>query len=60
MDSVWLAAAAAERPFAVVRIISDTPTRELTRPLATVAGIALASAALARAARALDGWTPDI
>ncbi len=50
MESVWLARAAGERPFAVVRIISDTPTRELTRPLATVAGVARAAAALARAA----------
>jgi 4-hydroxy-3-methylbut-2-enyl diphosphate reductase len=58
MESVWLAAAARERPFAVVRIISDTPERELTRPLATVTGVALASAALARAAGALHGWTP--
>jgi 4-hydroxy-3-methylbut-2-enyl diphosphate reductase len=59
MESVWLAAAAAERPFAVVRIISDTPTRELTRPLATVAGVARASAALARAAGALRGWSAE-
>jgi 4-hydroxy-3-methylbut-2-en-1-yl diphosphate reductase len=53
MESVWLAAAAGGRPFAVVRIISDTPGRELTRPLATVAGVARASAGLARAAGAL-------
>jgi 4-hydroxy-3-methylbut-2-enyl diphosphate reductase len=59
MESVWLAPAAAERPFAVVRIISDTPGRELTRPLATVAGVALASAGLARAGRALAGWEPQ-
>jgi 4-hydroxy-3-methylbut-2-enyl diphosphate reductase len=59
MESVWLASAARGRPFAVVRIISDTPTRELTRPLATVAGVARAAAALARAAGALRGWSPD-
>jgi nucleoside phosphorylase len=59
MESVWLSAAAGERPFAVVRIISDTPTRELTRPLATVTGVARASAALARAAEALRGWSTD-
>ena len=53
MESVWLAPAAGERPFAVLRIISDTPGRELTRPLATVAGVALASAGLARAAGCL-------
>ena len=32
MESVWLAPGAGERPFAVVRVISDTPARELTRP----------------------------
>lgn len=58
MESVWLAAGAAGRPFAVVRVISDTPARELTRPLATVAGVARASAALRRAATALGAWSP--
>ncbi len=58
MESVWLAPGAGSRPFAVVRIISDTPGRELTRPLATVAGIALASAALRRAAGCLHAWLP--
>jgi len=56
MESVWLAAAAAQRPFAVVRVISDTPGRELTRPLATVAGFARASAGLRRAAGCLPAW----
>ena len=59
MESVWLAPAAAQRPFAVLRIISDTPARELTRPLATAAGVALASALLRRAARCLPAWAPD-
>lgn len=59
MESVWLAAAAGKRPFAVARIISDTPARELTRPLATLAGFGLASAALARAAGALSRWAPE-
>jgi 4-hydroxy-3-methylbut-2-enyl diphosphate reductase len=56
MESVWLARGAGERPFAVVRVISDTPARELTRPLATVAGVARASGALRRAAGALGEW----
>lgn len=60
MESVWLAPGARERPFAVLRIISDTPRRELTRPLATVAGVARAAAALARAAGALRGWSADV
>jgi 4-hydroxy-3-methylbut-2-en-1-yl diphosphate reductase len=59
MESVWLAPGAGARPFAVLRIVSDTPARELTRPLATVAGVARASAGLARAARCLHGWRLD-
>jgi 4-hydroxy-3-methylbut-2-en-1-yl diphosphate reductase len=59
MESVWLAPGAGERPFAVVRVISDTPARELTRPLATVAGVARASGALRRAAGALHEWVPE-
>ncbi|HEV3072230.1 MAG TPA: hypothetical protein VGY76_12490 [Solirubrobacteraceae bacterium] len=58
MESVWLAAAASERPFAVVRVLSDTPKRELTRPLLTIAGVARASATLRRVATALHGWVP--
>ncbi|HSZ69961.1 MAG TPA: hypothetical protein VK756_06345 [Solirubrobacteraceae bacterium] len=56
MESVWLAPAAAQRPFAVLRIVSDTPRRELTRPLATVTGVALASMGLRRAAACLPAW----
>ncbi len=59
MESVWLAAAANGRPFAVVRVISDTPERELTRPLLTVAGVARAAGALRRAAGALGEWEPE-
>lgn len=58
MESAWLAAAAGDRPFAVVRVLSDTPRRELTRPLLTVAGVARASATLRRVATALHGWVP--
>jgi 4-hydroxy-3-methylbut-2-enyl diphosphate reductase len=32
MESVWLAPGAQERPFAVVRVVLDTPQRELFRP----------------------------
>jgi 4-hydroxy-3-methylbut-2-enyl diphosphate reductase len=60
MESVWLAPGAGERPFAVVRVISDTPARELTRPLLTIAGVARASAALRRAAGALHEWAPGL
>jgi len=57
MESAWLAAAAAGRPFAVVRVLSDTPTSEQT-PMATLAGIARASSVLGQAAAALHAWTP--
>jgi 4-hydroxy-3-methylbut-2-en-1-yl diphosphate reductase len=59
MESVWLAPGAGARPFAVVRVISDTPARELTNPLRTVAGVARAMAGLRRAAGALAEWTPE-
>jgi 4-hydroxy-3-methylbut-2-enyl diphosphate reductase len=58
MESAWLAPAARGRPFTVVRVLSDTPARKLTRPLSTVAGIARASATLRRAARVLHEWAP--
>jgi 4-hydroxy-3-methylbut-2-en-1-yl diphosphate reductase len=59
MESAWLAQAAAGRPFAVIRIVSDTPRRELRRrlpvgpPLPTLADSVRALAALRRAATAL-------
>jgi 4-hydroxy-3-methylbut-2-enyl diphosphate reductase len=59
MESVWLAPGAGGRPFAVVRAISDTPARELTNPLRTVAGVARAMATLRRAAGALHEWAPE-
>jgi 4-hydroxy-3-methylbut-2-enyl diphosphate reductase len=59
MESAWLAAGAGGRPFAVVRAISDTPARELTNPLQTVAGVVRAMATLRRAAGALHEWSPE-
>jgi 4-hydroxy-3-methylbut-2-enyl diphosphate reductase len=56
MESAWLAEAAVGRPFAVLRIVLDTPAHELHRPLATlVAGVA-AWRALRQAAPALALW----
>jgi len=57
MESVWLAAGAGERPFAVVRVVLDSPTHELMRPQA-VRGAVRAALALRRVAAALHGWTP--
>ncbi len=58
MESLWLAPGAGARPFAVVRVLSDTPARELTRPLLTVAGAVRALTMLRRVAAALHEWTP--
>jgi 4-hydroxy-3-methylbut-2-enyl diphosphate reductase len=60
MESAWVADAARGRPFAVLRVLSDTPDRELRRrlpfgpPLPTLGDAARATAALRRAAKALD------
>lgn len=60
MESAWVADAARGRPFAVLRVLSDTPDRELRQrlpvgpPLPTLGDAARATAALRRAAKALD------
>jgi 4-hydroxy-3-methylbut-2-enyl diphosphate reductase len=51
MESVWLAPGAAGRPFAVVRVVLDSPSHELLRPQAA-AGAVRAARALRRAAAA--------
>lgn len=65
MEAAWLAAAAAGRPFAVLRVVVDTPTRSLRRPIATVSGGIRALRVLRRAAPALERWAggaggPDV
>jgi 4-hydroxy-3-methylbut-2-enyl diphosphate reductase len=57
MESAWLAAAAAGRPLAVVRVVLDTPSREIHRPPATLAGAVAAWRALRRVAPALALWS---
>ncbi len=59
MESAWLASAAVGRPFAVVRVVLDTPAREIYRPLATLAGGLKAWRALRRAAPALALWARE-
>src|SRR6185312_12650045 len=54
MESAWLAAAAGDRPFAVIRVVADTPSRELTRPLLTLAGAGRAALSLRRTAAVLE------
>jgi 4-hydroxy-3-methylbut-2-enyl diphosphate reductase len=51
MESVWLAPGAAQRPFAVVRIVLDTPERELFSP--AMAPLALRAGAVLRKAAAV-------
>ena len=58
MESVWLAPGARARPFAVVRVVLDSPSHELLRPQA-VAGAVRAAQALRQVARALHEWTPE-
>lgn len=60
MESAWLATAARGRPFAVVRVLSDTPEHELRQrlpvgpPLPTLADGMRAIGALRQAARVLE------
>jgi 4-hydroxy-3-methylbut-2-enyl diphosphate reductase len=55
MESRWLAEAAGERPFAVVRVVIDTPHRELLR-LGAIPDSLRALATLRRIAPALEAW----
>jgi len=57
MESIWLAPAAGERPFGVVRVVLDSPNHELMRPGA-VLGALRAARALGTVAGALHEWTP--
>jgi 4-hydroxy-3-methylbut-2-enyl diphosphate reductase len=59
MESVWLAPAAGERPFAVVRVVLDSPSHELLRPQAAVS-VVRAARALRRVAGALHEWSPRL
>jgi len=56
MESRWLAEAAGDRPFAVLRVIVDTPHRELLRPR-TISNGLRALATLRRIAPALEAWS---
>ncbi len=56
MESRWLAEAAGDRPFAVLRVVVDTPHRELLR-LDTIPNGLRALATLRRIAPALEAWS---
>jgi 4-hydroxy-3-methylbut-2-enyl diphosphate reductase len=55
METAWLAEGAAGRPFAAVRAVVDTPSRELVR-FSTLFGGLKAYRALGGAAGALEDW----
>jgi 4-hydroxy-3-methylbut-2-en-1-yl diphosphate reductase len=56
MESAWLAGGAAGRPFAVVRVVLDSPSHELFRPQAVGGALAAARALRRAAAVALGDW----
>lgn len=56
MESAWLAPAAAGRPLSVLRVVVDTPSRELWHVASTVSNGVTALRALRRAAPALARW----
>src|SRR5205807_3783727 len=59
MESAWLAAGSAGRPFGVVRVVLDSPSHELLRPGALI-GAMRASRALRRVtATVLSTWQPQ-
>jgi 4-hydroxy-3-methylbut-2-en-1-yl diphosphate reductase len=57
MESVWLAPGAGERPFAVVRVVLDSPSHELMR-VGAIGGALRAAWALRRVAGALHDLAP--
>jgi 4-hydroxy-3-methylbut-2-enyl diphosphate reductase len=59
MESAWLAAGAAGRPLAVVRVVLDGPNHELLRP-ALAGNLLRALRALRTVARALQLWEPEL
>jgi 4-hydroxy-3-methylbut-2-enyl diphosphate reductase len=59
MESVWLAQGAGGRPFAVIRVVADTPSREVTRPLLTLVGAGRAALSLRRVAAVLEELVRD-
>jgi 4-hydroxy-3-methylbut-2-enyl diphosphate reductase len=56
MESAWLAAAAAGRPFVALRVVLDTPSRELWNPLALRSTFVPAWRALRSGAGVLAEW----
>jgi 4-hydroxy-3-methylbut-2-enyl diphosphate reductase len=59
MESAWLAEGTGGRPFAVVRVVLDSPTHELFRPQAAAAAVRAARVLRRAAAVALHEWAPE-
>jgi 4-hydroxy-3-methylbut-2-en-1-yl diphosphate reductase len=59
MESAWLAEGAGGRPFAVLRVVLDSPTHELFRPQAAAAAVRAARVLRRAAAAALHEWAPE-
>jgi 4-hydroxy-3-methylbut-2-enyl diphosphate reductase len=59
MESFWLSAGAAGRPFAVLRVVLDGPVRELWRPDLPLRLVAVLRR-LRAAAPALGAWAADV
>ncbi|HEX5193557.1 MAG TPA: 4-hydroxy-3-methylbut-2-enyl diphosphate reductase [Solirubrobacteraceae bacterium] len=58
LESAWLAPVARDRPLYALRVVLDTPHRELHRPIASATGTAAAYRSLRRAAAVLAQWAP--
>ncbi|MCY4109509.1 MAG: 1-hydroxy-2-methyl-2-butenyl 4-diphosphate reductase [Chloroflexi bacterium] len=56
MESAWLARTARSRPVAVVRVVVDTPGRELLSPIKTIVGGVKGLRTLTRVGPALRNW----
>ena len=56
MESAWLIRAAGSRPVSVLRVVLDTPEREVHKPLATLSGFGAALMSLRTAAAELPAW----
>jgi 4-hydroxy-3-methylbut-2-enyl diphosphate reductase len=57
MESAWLAPAVHDRPFLTLRVVLDTVSRELHRPLQTLTGFTTAYRTLRRACELAEEWS---
>jgi 4-hydroxy-3-methylbut-2-enyl diphosphate reductase len=56
LESAWLAPSAGARPLHALRVVLDTPTRELHNPVTSATGTVAAYRSLHRAASLLGDW----